>query len=206
MSLSEKLSRIQTTLKAPKNLYNKFGKYKYRNSEGICEAVKPYLEQNKCYMVLKDDMLELGGRFYIRATATLYDTESDDCIKATAFAREAESKKGMDESQITGAASSYARKYALNGLFLLDDTKDADSNEYSEQGKENTDENKEAEQRQVELSKISEIKVKSLEERCRKEGIELSKLMRLYKVSSLSDLSELQFRNINDHWEDIKKV
>ena len=205
MSLSEKLSRIQTTLKAPKNLYNKFGKYKYRNAEGICEAVKPYLEQNKCYMVLKDDMLELGGRFYIRATATLYDTESDDCIKATAFAREAESKKGMDESQITGAASSYARKYALNGLFLLDDTKDADSNEYSEQGKENTDENKEAEQRQVELSKISEIK-KSLEERCRKEGIELSKLMRLYKVSSLSDLSELQFRNINDHWEDIKKV
>lgn len=157
-------------------------------------------------MVLKDDMLELGGRFYIRATATLYDTESDDCIKATAFAREAESKKGMDESQITGAASSYARKYALNGLFLLDDTKDADSNEYSEQGKENTDENKEAEQRQIELSKISEIKVKSLEERCRKEGIELSKLMRLYKVSSLSDLSELQFRNINDHWEDIKKV
>ena len=206
MSLSEKLSRIQTTLKAPKNLYNKFGKYKYRNAEGICEAVKPYLEQNKCYMVLKDDMLELGGRFYIRATATLYDTESDDCIKATAFAREAESKKGMDESQITGAASSYARKYALNGLFLLDDTKDADSNEYSEQGKENTDENKEAEQRQVELSKISEIKVKSLEERFRKEGIELSKLMRLYKVSSLSDLSELQFRNINDHWEDIKKV
>lgn len=69
MSLSEKLSRIQTTLKAPKNLYNKFGKYKYRNAEGICEAVKPYLEQNKCYMVLKDDMLELGGRFYIRATA-----------------------------------------------------------------------------------------------------------------------------------------
>ena len=136
----------------------------------------------------------------------MYDTESDDCIKATAFAREAESKKGMDESQITGAASSYARKYALNGLFLLDDTKDADSNEYSEQGKENTDENKEAEQRQVELSKISEIKVKSLEERCRKEHIELSKLMRLYKVSSLSDLSELQFRNINDHWEDIKKV
>lgn len=93
MSLSEKLSRIQTTLKAPKNLYNKFGKYKYRNAEGICEAVKPYLEQNKCYMVLKDDMIELGGRFYIRATATLYDTESDDCIKATAFAREAESKK-----------------------------------------------------------------------------------------------------------------
>ena len=206
MSLSEKLSRIQTTLKAPKNLYNKFGKYKYRNAEGICEAVKPYLEQNKCYMVLKDDMLELGRRFYIRATATLYDTESDDCIKATAFAREAESKKGMDESQITGAASSYARKYALNGLFLLDDTKDADSNEYSEQGKENTDENKEAEQRQVELSKISEIKGKSLEERGRKEGIELSKLIRLYKVSSLSDLSELQFRNINDHWEDIKKV
>ena len=206
MSLSEKLSRIQTTLKAPKNLYNKFGKYKYRNAEGICEAVKPYLEQNKCYMVLIVVMLVLVGRFFMRAIATLYESDQDDCIQDTAFAREAESKKGMDESQITGAASSYARKYALNGLFLLDDTKDADSNEYSEQGKENTDENKEAEQRQVELSKISEIQVKSLEERCRKEGIELSKLMRLYKVSSLSDLSELQFRNINDHWEDIKKV
>lgn len=200
------LAGFRPPLRLPRICITNLESTNTENAEGICEAVKPYLEQNKCYMVLKDDMIELGGRFYIRATATLYDTESDDCIKATAFAREAESKKGMDESQITGAASSYARKYALNGLFLLDDTKDADSNEYSEQGKENTDENKEAEQRQIELSKISEIKVKSLEERCRKEGIELSKLMRLYKVSSLSDLSELQFRNINDHWEDIKKV
>lgn len=202
MSICEKLSKIQTTIKAPKNLYNSFGNYKYRNAEGICEAVKPYLDQHKCFLVLEDDIVEVGGRIYVKATASLHDNESDGCVKATAFAREAETKKGMDDSQVTGTASSYARKYALNGLFLLDDTKDADYDEYHNQNEGHD----EAEQKKIESSKISETKVKVLIERCKKEGIETSKITKLYKVNSLEDLNELQFRNINDHWEDIKKV
>lgn len=207
MSIGEKLVKIQTTIKAPKNLYNSFGKYKYRNAEGICEAVKPFLDHEKCFLVLTDDIVEVGGRIYVKATASLHDNESDGCVYATAYARESETKKGMDDSQVTGTASSYARKYALNGLFLLDDTKDADTDEYHKQNESaSAEKNDDAEQKKIESSKISEIKVKSLMERCKKEGIEHSKITKLYKVNRLEDLNELQFRNINDHWEDIKKV
>ena len=125
--------KIQVELKAPKNLFNKFGNYKYRNAEGICEAVKPYLQQYNVNLILRDSIDDVAGRVYVKATATLYDCESDSHVEAFAYAREAEMKKGMDESQITGTASSYARKYALNGLFLLDDTKDADTDEFAEQ-------------------------------------------------------------------------
>ncbi|WP_368200618.1 ERF family protein [Agathobacter rectalis] len=135
MTLNEKLMKIQVELKAPKNLFNKFGNYKYRNAEGICEAVKPYLQQYNVNLILRDSIDDVAGRVYVKATATLYDCESDSHVEAFAYAREAEMKKGMDESQITGTASSYARKYALNGLFLLDDTKDADTDEFAEQTK-----------------------------------------------------------------------
>ena len=133
MEFKEKLQKIQCELKAPKNLYNSFGKYKYRNAEGICEAVKPMLEKYKVILTLSDDIIQVGERYYIKATVSLKDVESDGFVDITAMARESLDKKGMDESQITGTASSYARKYALNGLFLLDDTKDADSDEYHNQ-------------------------------------------------------------------------
>lgn len=127
------LVEIQTKLKAPKNMYNSFGKYNYRNLEGILEAVKPLLAETKCKLILSDEVRAIGGegdtRFYVIATATLYNS-SGESAKVTAWAREPESKKGMDESQITGTASSYARKYAVNGLFLIDDSKDADTDEY----------------------------------------------------------------------------
>lgn len=129
----QKLIEIQTKLKAPKNLYNKFGNYNYRNAEGILEAVKPYLAELKCALTLTDSIIERGGKNYVEATATLWDEDGTEIMSVTACAREAETKKGMDDSQITGATSSYARKYALNGLFDLDDTKDADTNEYHEQ-------------------------------------------------------------------------
>lgn len=119
----EILKKIQKELKAPKNQYNAFGKYKYRSCEDILEAVKPLL--NNATLVINDEMVVIGERYYIKATATL--TEADKSISATAYAREPEEKKGMDSAQITGATSSYARKYALNGLFLIDDTKDADT-------------------------------------------------------------------------------
>lgn len=136
MNINEKLLKIQIELKAPKGQYNSFGKYKYRSCEDILEAVKPLLQENKCTLTIKDDMEQIGDRYYIKATAILADTEADNTIITnTAYAREEESKKGMDGSQITGTASSYARKYALNGLFLIDDTKDADTDEFKEQQK-----------------------------------------------------------------------
>lgn len=133
MNIHEKLAAVQSEMKAPKNLYNSFGKYSYRNAEGICEAFKPYGKKYGLSLVLSDEVMEIGGRVYVMATATLYDTESSDSIGVSAFAREAETKKGMDDAQVTGATSSYARKYALNGLFLLDDTKDPDTDEYRQQ-------------------------------------------------------------------------
>ena len=127
MELREKLANIQQELKAPKGQFNSFGGYHYRSCEDILEAVKPLLKQNKVLLTLNDDILCRENRYYIKATATIYDLESDNSFTNSAFAREEENKKGMDGSQITGASSSYARKYALNGLFLIDDVKDSDT-------------------------------------------------------------------------------
>lgn len=124
--IHEILTKITRELKAPKNLKNSFGNYTYRNAESIYEAVKPLLEKHKATLILSDNIEAIGDRFYIKATATLSDSKGES-ISATAYAREAFTKKGMDEAQITGSASSYARKYALGGLFLLDDNKDIDS-------------------------------------------------------------------------------
>lgn len=126
-----KLQEIQHRLKAPKGQYNNFGKYKYRSCEDILEAVKPILNEVGCTLTLKDEVVLIGDRYYIKATAWLKGEDTDEVV--TAYAREAETKTGMDASQITGTASSYARKYALNGLFCIDDTKDADTDEYAEQ-------------------------------------------------------------------------
>lgn len=134
MNIQEKLTTIQLELKAPKSKRNNFGNYNYRSCEDILEAVKPLLAANMCSLTLDDDVLCIGDRVYVKATATLTDHAEGATISTHAFAREAETKKGMDESQITGTASSYARKYALNGLFAIDDTKDADTDEY--QGRE----------------------------------------------------------------------
>lgn len=133
MSVLEKLGAIQCELKAPKGQYNSFGKYKYRSCEDILEAVKPLLIKHKCALTVTDDLRLIGERYYVCAEATLYDAEERETVTNTAFAREDEQKKGMDGSQITGTASSYARKYALNGLLLCDDTKDADTDAYHEQ-------------------------------------------------------------------------
>ena len=125
-TIHEKLSQIQSKLNAPKGQYNSFGKYNYRNCEDILQALKPILAEHKCHVSLSDEIVIVGNRFYIKSTATITDSENNS-FSTTAFAREAESKKGMDESQVTGSTSSYARKYALNGLFAIDDNKDADT-------------------------------------------------------------------------------
>lgn len=126
-TICDKLRTVQQKLKAPKNQYNSFGKYRYRSCEDILEGVKPLLEEVGAAIVLTDCIEQVGDRFYIKATANFMD--GNDFICNTAYARESDDKKGMDASQITGTASSYARKYALNGLLLIDDTKDADTDE-----------------------------------------------------------------------------
>ena len=150
MSGFEKLMAIQTELKAPKGQYNSFGKYNFRSAEDILEAVKPYFAKYKVLVILTDEIVVKGEehtrtetkdgtteskslRTYLKATARFIDCESDFALAVSAEAREPDKKTGMDSSQITGTASSYARKYALNGLFCIDDTKDADTNEYHKQ-------------------------------------------------------------------------
>lgn len=127
VNIHSKLKGIQSSLKAPKGQTNKFGGYAYRSAEDILTAVKPLLAEWECTLVITDDVVEVGGRIYVKATAFLADPEGEYTVQACGFAREAETRKGMDDSQITGSASSYARKYALNGLFAIDDTKDADA-------------------------------------------------------------------------------
>lgn len=132
MSIYEKLSHIQCELKAPKNLYNKFGKYYYRNAETILESAKPICQKYYTSLIVNDEIIFVEGRFYVKAIAKLYDWKGYN-ISASAYAREEEKKTGMDGSQLTGSCSSYARKYALNGLFNIDDTKDADTDEQYEE-------------------------------------------------------------------------
>lgn len=151
----KQLIEIQKELKAPKGQYNSFGKYKYRSAEDILEAVKPLLHKYGCQLTLTDEIVLIGERYYVKAKATIENEEST-VVRISAYAREDEEKKGMDGSQITGTASSYARKYALNGLFLIDDTKDADTDEFANQQK--------AEPKKTVSRKASPVQMKRLKE------------------------------------------
>ena len=126
MSVYKKLIEVQTKLKAPKNQYNSFGKYSYRNCEDILEALKPILKEVGATIIISDEVVSVNERYYVKATVKFIDTETGEVVEASANAREEDNKKGMDSSQLTGSTSSYARKYALNGLFAIDDTKDSD--------------------------------------------------------------------------------
>lgn len=194
MGIYERLINVQSELKAPKGNYNSFGKYKYRSCEDILEAVKPLLKKYGLVLTLTDDVMECGGRIYIRATATLTDIETSEQIHNTALAREAADKKGMDESQVTGTASSYARKYALNGLFCIDDTKDADTDEYKRQ----TQAAQDAET--VGKQTIGQTKAAALAMRCKDAGISPDAVAKLYKVKALADMTEKQHENCNANW------
>lgn len=165
MSLKEKLLNIQAELKAPKGQYNSYGGYNYRSCEDILEAVKPLLKANKCVLRVYDLIEKIGDRYYIKAYAELADYESDERIQNTAYAREEETKKGMDGAQITGTASSYARKYALNGLFLIDDTKDADTDEHFRETGAEPKQEKKATEKQIEaIRNIAKKQGKELDE------------------------------------------
>lgn len=171
-----KLMNIQQELKAPKGQYNSFGKYAYRSCEDILEAVKPLLKKEKVVLTISDELQYIGNRYYIKATATLIDTESEATISNSAYAREEETKKGMDGSQITGASSSYARKYALNGLFGIDDNKDSDTTNIQSKEDEPKEEKK-ASPKQIEL--IQKYY----------QGENLTKLLEVNNLEKLEDMS-----------------
>lgn len=181
----EKLLRIQKAIKVSKAQYNKFGEYPYRSCEDILCAAKPLLEQEQCVLFLSDDLVSEGDRHYVRANAVLVDCETGEEIRVKAYAREASTKKGMDESQITGASSSYARKYALNGLFLLDDAKDADTNEFQKQQK----------SQGAKKGFKDEVSIDRLREKCNKYHIDLEQWALQYEPPKKVD--ELTRQDIN---------
>lgn len=170
MGINEKLLSVQAELKCNKSQYNAFGKYYYRNAEDILEAVKPLLAKVKATITINDEIVNIANRFYVRATARIMDIESGEVVETNAYAREPENKKGLDESQITGSTSSYARKYALNGLLLIDDTKDSDyapdSNSKSATAPKNNSLSRETQEeinrRIMEYTKLSKIPVSEI--------------------------------------------
>lgn len=178
----EALRLIQQELKAPKGQYNSFGKYHYRSCEDIVESVKPLLAKHGVQLTLTDDIVMVGDRIYVKATATLYD-EKGVSETATAFAREPEQKKGMDESQITGTASSYARKYALNGLFLIDDTKDPDTDEYRNQ--------QNSAPIPAAVAKISKAQADEIINLSQRAGVPVVTILKGYKISKLEDMTAI---------------
>lgn len=179
----EILSKIQQELKAPKNQYNSFGKYAYRSAEDILEAVKPLLKKHGGSLTISDSIEAVGDRIYVKATCIF--REGEQVTEVSGYAREPDDKKGMDASQITGTASSYARKYALNGLFLIDDTKDPDALPQEQENKEK--ENKEKQNRPA-SSPISEKQIKAIEDLAQKSGTPLEKILAGYKVKDLHEL------------------
>lgn len=190
--MNKKLMNIQSELKAPKGQYNRFGKYKYRSCEDILEAVKPVLAKHGCTLTISDSIMLIGDRFYVKATATLSDTDSDKSISVSAYARESQDKKGMDASQVTGATSSYARKYALNGLFCIDDTKDADIDEHWQQ-QEKGGRKAEPKQQQSKQQKPAALTKDELIDKvvalCDAKRKKVSDICMMSKVNSLEDLT-----------------
>ena len=186
------LVNIQNELKAPKSNFNSFGKYRYRSAEDILTAVKPLLAKYSCTMTITDEVVFIGGRFYIKATATITD-EDGNTESVSAFAREDESKKGMDGSQITGTASSYSRKYCLNGMFLIDETKDADTNEFYNQ----TQDTKltKAFLKQHGSERIGSDEIQKLRTACINDGekMSLEKALRACKKERIDDITLIQY-------------
>lgn len=202
MNIHEKLQQVQSDLKAPKNQYNKFGGYNYRNCEDIQEAVKPLLKAVKAALVVGDELVLIGDRYYIKATARFIDCESGETVENTAYAREEQEKKGMDVSQVTGSTSSYARKYALNGLFCIDDVKDADNqnNASGGTGKGTSKGSRKNDARKVQgqAGKVTEAMIctlQSMTERYSAKGLKMDKILSMYKLTAITDMDTEQYKD-----------
>ncbi|MDO5540866.1 MAG: ERF family protein [Eubacteriales bacterium] len=190
MNVHEKLLHVQQNLKASKNQYNRFGEFYYRSCEDIQEAVKPLLAEVKAVLLICDDVVLVGSRFYIKATAKFQDTESPDCITNTAYARENEEKPKMDAAQITGSCSSYARKYALNGLFCIDDAKDPDCPQGQQDNKKQSGKKTRQTERKLQISNAD---LNELRKEAERTGTSLKKVCARYLVNDISELSREQY-------------
>lgn len=233
MNVYEKLQHVQSGLKAPKNQYNKFGNYYYRNCGDIQEAAKPLLQEVKAALVVGDELVQIGDRYYIKATARFVDCESSERVENTAYAREEQEKKGMDASQVTGSTSSYARKYALNGLFCIDDVKDADNQDNAAEkgrasGKGAGSKTKASEKQApgkaegakpgVPGSSVAQgagtekvtpamIKsVKSLVEKYSAKGLKMEKILKMYSIKDITEMHVAQYKDCMGKLELYKKA
>lgn len=198
MNIYEKLAIIQEKISVPKNNVNDFGKYNYRSCEDILAAVKPILKETGTVLTLDDEVVLINERYYVKATAILVSVEEGklDTITNWAYAREEESKKGLDASQITGSCSSYARKYALAGLFLLDSEKDADTRDNREPEERPTDE--------AMAKKITGTQLKTLKTKCETDNVDETYICKSFRIKDLKELTGAQYKTTIDNWERVK--
>ena len=204
-NIYKKLMLVQSKLKAPKNQYNSFGKYSYRSCEDILEGLKPLLNEVEAIVTLNDEVVNIGGRFYIKAIATFIDIATGEKVEVSALAREDETKKGMDLAQVTGSVSSYARKYALNGLFAIDDTKDSDSTNKHDKDKGNVT-NLNTENKWTN-PKLTDAQIKRLYAIAYKKGIAADKVKEqvLKKFNKeIKDLTKAEYDKVCEGYENIK--
>lgn len=208
MSIYEKLALVQQELVAPKGQRNDFGKYNYRSCEDIEAAVKPILAKHKATIIMDGgEMKCIGDRYYMTVKVVFVDLETGDQYMTSATVREEEQKKGMDSTQVSGACMSYARKYALAGLLLIDNEKDADTNEYTKKKQDAAEEAKhEAEVNFIKNAVIPDTKAKVLRKMCETESVNIDALCKLYKVNAIEELTEEKFQNINAHWAKVKET
>lgn len=208
MTIYEKLAAIQQELVAPKGQKNTFGNYNYRSCEDIEHAVKPLLKKYNSTVVMDGgSMSVVGDRIYMTVKVIFIDLETGDQYMTSATVREEESKKGMDATQVSGACISYARKYALAGLLMIDNEKDADTDSYTKKKKDAEEDEKHADEVEfVQNAKIPQVKVDVLKKMCSTESVSIEKLCAAYKVKNLEDLTEKHFQNINAHWGKVKEA
>ena len=192
MSIYEKLAKIQEKLFVPKGQKNDFGKYNYRSCEDILKNVKPICAEVKATLVISNEIVNIGGWNYVEATVRLVDLENGEILESKAQAREEETKKGMDASQVTGACSSYARKYALAGLFCIDNEKDSDAT--NDHGIE-----------EVANKKLDKVKIETLKKMCEKDKVDINKILEGYKLKAVEDLNVRQFASLTGAWEKVKE-
>lgn len=204
-AIYEKLLHIQQKLKAPKNQHNSFGNFNYRSCEDILEAVKPILAEENCILTFTDQILNIGTRFYVQALAKLIDIDSGESYEVIAPAREEEERKGSVPAQVTGASSSYARKYALSAMFLLDDNKDADTNE-AKQIEQKAEEAEKKTKEKKNSGKLPTEKVNALLQKCEHENVPVEFICSTYKVKSLYQMSEQQWMNCIECWEQVREA
>lgn len=193
MTIHEKLLAVQTALNVPKKNYNSFSNFYYRTLEDVMEAVKPELKKVGASLTVGDDLVQIGDRYYVKAVARFTDIETGESVENVAFAREPESKKGMDESQISGTASTYARKYALNGLFCLDDVQDVDSMDNSAPKAKGKKADTKAEPAPAE--KLEKKYISSLEAELNRTGVSRKSMLQTYRAKDIADLSFEQYKD-----------